>query len=63
VFPENIQTPTTEGISIVTPPTTSDFPFPQDKVNPLTLRISKKKYLSAPVSLEIVFLPLKGFKS
>lgn len=24
---------------------------------------SKKKYLPAPVSLEIVFLPLKGFKS
>ena len=45
------------------PPTPSDFPFPQDKVNPLTLRISKNKYLPAPVSLEIVFVPLKGFKS
>ena len=29
VVPENIQTPTTEGISFRTPPTPLDFPFLQ----------------------------------
>lgn len=36
VFPENIQTPTVEGISRCNPSTPLNFPFPQDKVQPLT---------------------------
>ena len=49
VFPENIQTPTTEGISNRTPPPTpSDFPFAQGNVNPSPHLEFPEKYHPPP---------------
>jgi len=65
MFPENIQTPTTEGISnYCSPQTLSDFPFPQDKVNPFNdFQICDKNIFHTQEPLEIIFLPLKAFRS
>jgi len=49
---------------IVTPQTLSDFPFPQDKVNPFNdFQICDKNIFHTQEPLEIIFLPLKAFRS
>ena len=56
VVPENIQTPTTEGISNRTPPTPSDFPFSQGNVNPPPLWNFHRNIAHPPYPLESFFL-------
>ena len=49
VVPENIHTPTTEGISYRTPPPLSDFPFWGSSGSPPTPLEFPKNFLPPPI--------------
>ena len=62
VVPENIQTPTTEGISLWTPPPTSmDFPFLQGTDGPPPLRNFHKYDKDLPTPLEKFIFTKKDY--
>ena len=52
MFPENIHTPTTEGISDKTPTTSLEFPFFKRKINPPPLRNFQKHFADPPAPLK-----------
>ena len=63
VFPENIQTPTTEGILVVTPATLQIFHFHMIRLTPSPFQNFQKNICYPQYPLKIIFLPLKAFKS